>query len=87
MLDPTRLDATLEDYCEAPAEQFGGLSRMVNRNDATVTAVYVGGRRVVADGRPTALLGRERTGRFLRAEQSMPALSRSEVADQMSGTA
>ncbi len=67
VLDPERLDETLEEYRESPAAQYGGLSRMVNRNDASVPAVYVAGRRVVADGEPTALLGRERTGSFLRA--------------------
>ncbi|WP_041546642.1 MULTISPECIES: hypothetical protein [unclassified Nocardioides] len=51
-------------------EQYGGLSRMVNRNDAAVPAVFIAGRRVVADGEPTPLLGRERTGSFLRAEQA-----------------
>ena len=70
VLDPEHLDATLEEYREAPVEQFGGLSRMVNRNDAAVPAVFVSGRRVVADGEPTPLLGRERTGQFLRAERT-----------------
>jgi N-acyl-D-aspartate/D-glutamate deacylase len=69
VVDPAHLDATLEEYRESPVEQYGGLSRMVNRNDAAVRAVYVAGRRVVADGEPTPLLGRERTGSFLRAEQ------------------
>ena len=67
VIDPERLDATLEGYQESPVEQYGGLSRMVNRNDATVPAVFIAGRRVVADGAPTPLLGTERTGRFLRA--------------------
>lgn len=69
VLDPERLDAALEGYHEAPVEQYGGLSRMVNRNDAAVPAVFVGGRRVVTDGAPTPLLGAERTGQFLRAER------------------
>ncbi|MGO4256591.1 N-acyl-D-amino-acid deacylase family protein [Marmoricola sp. RAF53] len=67
VLDPERLDATLEEYHESPVAQYGGLSRMVNRNDATVTAVLVDGRPVFLDGEPTALVGSERTGRFLRA--------------------
>ncbi|MBM9460888.1 amidohydrolase family protein [Nocardioides sp. zg-536] len=67
VVDPTRLDATLEDYHEAPVPAYGGLSRMVNRNDATVTAVLVGGRTVVRHGVPTDLVGVERTGSFLRA--------------------
>ena len=74
VIDPAHLDASLEDYCESPVEQYGGLSRMVNRNDAAVPAVFIAGRRVVADGAPTPLLGRERTGRFLRAEQATGAV-------------
>ena len=37
IIDPERLDASLDDYAEDPVEQYGGLSRMVNRNDDTVT--------------------------------------------------
>lgn len=67
VIDPSRLDASLAAYAEAPAEQYGGLSRMVNRNDAAVPLVMVGGTTVWRDGRATDVLGRERTGRFLRA--------------------
>jgi N-acyl-D-aspartate/D-glutamate deacylase len=67
VLDPEHLDASLEAYAESPVEQYGGLSRMVNRNDAAVPHVLVGGREVWREGAPTAVLGRERTGRFLRA--------------------
>ena len=59
-------------------DQYGGLSRMVNRNDDTVTAVFVGGRAVFLDGKPTAVVGAERTGRFLRAAHRAPALSATE---------
>ncbi|WP_084254953.1 N-acyl-D-amino-acid deacylase family protein [Nocardioides sp. J54] len=67
VLDPERLDATLEEYHEAPVAAYDGLPRMVNRNDATVTHVYVGGRAVWHGSAPTSLVGGERTGRFLRA--------------------
>ncbi len=40
---------------------------MVNRNDDTVTAVFVAGRAVFRDGEPTEVLGTQRTGSFLRA--------------------
>ena len=73
VLDPAALDASLEEYAEAPVTQYGGLSRMVNRNDATVSLVMIGGRAVWRDGAPTALLGRERTGRFLRHGEHAPA--------------
>ena len=41
---------SLDEYAEEPVEQYGGLSRMVNRNDDTVQAVFVGGRAVFLDG-------------------------------------
>jgi len=73
VLDPEKLDARLDEYAEAPVEQYGGLSRMVNRNDDTVTAVFVGGQAVFLDGEPTDVLGQVRTGSFLRAGVSAPA--------------
>ncbi|PRC43689.1 hypothetical protein C6A85_000000104050, partial [Mycobacterium sp. ITM-2017-0098] len=33
VIDPERLDATLDDYAEESVDQYGGLSRMVNRNN------------------------------------------------------
>ncbi|MDT5402607.1 MAG: hypothetical protein QOK33_5838, partial [Mycobacterium sp.] len=36
VIDPARLDDRLDDYAEDAVDQYGGLSRMVNRNDATV---------------------------------------------------
>jgi N-acyl-D-aspartate/D-glutamate deacylase len=80
VLDPERLDSSLEDYCEAPVETYDGMSRMVNRNDATVTAVLVGGQPVFLDGEPTDLLGRERTGVFLRAGRSNPVAAGARAA-------
>jgi len=74
VIDPTHLDDSLDEYAEACVDQYGGLSRMVNRNDDTVSAVFVGGRAVFLDGRPTELIGRRRTGRFLRAAHRSPAL-------------
>lgn len=68
VVDPERLDASLDGYHEAPIEAFGGLRRMVNRNDATVKTVMVAGHTVIADGVPTDALGRQRTGSFLRAD-------------------
>jgi N-acyl-D-aspartate/D-glutamate deacylase len=74
IIDPAHLDASLDAYAEESVEQYGGLPRMVNRNDATVTTVLVGGRTVFADGEATDLVGRQRTGRFLRASHKSPAL-------------
>ncbi|WP_441964032.1 N-acyl-D-amino-acid deacylase family protein [Mycolicibacterium houstonense] len=75
VIDPERLDDSLDAYAEEIVDHYGGLSRMVNRNDDTVTAVLVGGRTVFADGRLTGLVGTERTGRFLRAAHHAPAVS------------
>ena len=80
VLDPERLDSTLEDYAEEPVAQYGGLSRMVNRNDRTVSAVLVGGRPVFLGGALTPAVGVERTGRFLRAAHKAPALAKQEGA-------
>jgi N-acyl-D-aspartate/D-glutamate deacylase len=84
VIDPAHLDDSLESYHESPVEQFGGLSRMVNRNDATVPAVFIAGRRVVADGEPTEVVGQERTGQFLRAEQGSVAVPVVEVRREAS---
>jgi N-acyl-D-aspartate/D-glutamate deacylase len=73
VVDPEKLDETLVGYAEDTVEQYGGLSRMVNRNDDTVTAVFVGGRAVLLDGSLTEIVGAQRTGRFLRAAQDAPA--------------
>jgi N-acyl-D-aspartate/D-glutamate deacylase len=74
VIDPERLDATLDGYAEDSVEQYGGLSRMVNRNDDTVTAVFVGGRAVFLEGKITDVVGKQRTGRFLRAAHKVPAM-------------
>ncbi|MDT5069096.1 MAG: hypothetical protein QOK02_5251 [Mycobacterium sp.] len=74
IIDPAHLDASLDAYAEQPVEQYGDLPRMVNRNDAAVTAVLVGGRTVFREGEATDLVGRQRTGRFLRASHKSPAL-------------
>ena len=73
VIDPQHLDASLDSYHEADVAAYGGLSRMVNRNDQTVNAVFVSGRAVFRDGQPTEIVGRERTGGFLRAGQRTEA--------------
>jgi N-acyl-D-aspartate/D-glutamate deacylase len=73
IVDPAHLDDSLDGYAEEKVEQYGGLSRMVNRNDDTVSAVLVAGRAVFLDGQPTDVLGTQRTGSFLRANTITPA--------------
>ena len=72
VVDPAALDDRLDAYAEASVDQYGGLSRMVNRNDDAVSAVFVGGRPVFLDGIQTELVGVSRTGRFLRAAHRTP---------------
>ncbi|WP_148613508.1 N-acyl-D-amino-acid deacylase family protein [Nocardioides rubriscoriae] len=80
VVDPAHLDASLEQYAESPVAQYDGLPRMVNRNDAAVPLVMISGRVVVEDGVPTDVLGRERTGSFLRVGQRVaPATATTEV--------
>nr|WP_234712823.1 amidohydrolase family protein [Mycolicibacterium komanii] len=78
IVDPAHLDDSLDRYAEERVDQYGGLSRMVNRNDETVAAVFVGGRAVFLDGKPTELVGQQRTGRFLRAAHKSPAPAQQE---------
>ncbi|MEV6095912.1 amidohydrolase family protein [Nocardia sp. NPDC051981] len=67
IIDPAKLDDSLEAYAESPIPEFDNLSRMVNRNDDTVTAVLVNGEFVFGLGEKADTLGKERTGEFLRA--------------------
>ncbi|WP_458688071.1 N-acyl-D-amino-acid deacylase family protein [Nocardia tengchongensis] len=67
IIDPAHLDDSLEAYAENPVPEYGNLSRMVNRNDETVTAVLVNGEFVFGLGEKAETLGRERTGEFLKA--------------------
>ena len=82
VIDPEKLDDSLTAYAEDTVEQYGGMARMVNRNDDTVTAVLVGGRTVFRDGAPTDLVGSQRTGSFLRTGRRTPAPAvKGELAD------
>ncbi len=82
VLDPASLDDSLDAYAEDTVAQYGGLSRMVNRNADTVTAVFVGGQPVYLNGEATELVGNKRTGRFLRAahKAAAPGATTSEFA-------
>jgi N-acyl-D-aspartate/D-glutamate deacylase len=68
VIDPTGLNEDTEKYAEAVMPEFGGMSRMVNRNDHAVAATLVGGTVVYRSGEFTEGYGRTmHTGRFLRA--------------------
>ncbi|WP_054812618.1 N-acyl-D-amino-acid deacylase family protein [Nocardia arizonensis] len=68
VIDPRGLDESVDAYREEPAPFFGGLSRMVNRNDQAVVATGIGGRVVFRLGEFIEGYGRTvQTGRYLRA--------------------
>ncbi len=67
VIDPEKLDESLDAYAEHPIESYGGLSRMVNRNDDTVISVLVSGQLVFGAGQVSPALGKQRFGQFLRA--------------------
>ncbi|MFD3747425.1 amidohydrolase family protein [Nocardia sp. NPDC058633] len=68
IIDPEGLDDDVTAYHEEIMPEFGGLSRMVNRNDRAVTATLIGGKVVFRDGQFAPWFGvSERAGRYLRA--------------------
>jgi len=68
VLDPAHLDARVDEPHEAPIPEFGGLVRLVRRNDELVRAVTVSGRVAVEDGQVGEAVGQEQGfGRVLRA--------------------
>lgn len=75
VIDPEKLDDSLDAYAEHPVESYGGLSRMVNRNDDTVRSVLVSGQLVFGAGQAAPNLGKQRFGQFLRAGQRIGALT------------
>ncbi|WP_395309651.1 amidohydrolase family protein [Mycobacterium sp. AMU20-3851] len=74
VIDPAALDDSVNGYHEATVPFYGGLSRMVNRNDETVIATGVNGQVVFARGRFRDGYGATvRSGRYLRAGRTTPA--------------
>ena len=74
IVDPAGLDDSLAEYHEQPAEFFGGLSRMVNRNDRAVAATGIAGQVVFRAGTFIDGYGRTTaTGRYLKAGADHPA--------------
>ena len=65
---PSGLDESVDGYHEETVPFYGGLSRMVNRNDAAVVATAVNGTVVFRDGEFCEGYGTTvKSGRFLRA--------------------
>ncbi|MDG5484467.1 N-acyl-D-amino-acid deacylase family protein [Mycolicibacterium gadium] len=74
VIDPEHLDESVNAYHEATVPFYGGLSRMVNRNDATVVATAVNGAVVFRDGEFCEGYGTTvKSGHFLRAGAAEPA--------------
>lgn len=70
IIDPNGLDDAIKAYAEAPMPEFGGILRMVNRNDRAVSATIINGRIAWREGRFAADFGQARGyGRFLRADE------------------
>ena len=67
VINPDKLDESLDAYAEHPVQSYGGLSRMVNRNDDTVSCVLVSGELAFSAGQAAPTLGKQRFGQFLRA--------------------
>ncbi|MBV9486722.1 MAG: amidohydrolase family protein, partial [Frankiaceae bacterium] len=69
VIDPAGLsEVETTRYAEATMPEFGGMSRMVNRNDDAVAATVVGGKVVFRNGEFAPGYGSEfAAGRFLRA--------------------
>ena len=68
VIDPAGLDDSVDGYHEEKVPFYGGLSRMVNRNDAAVVATGVGGTVVFRNGEFCDGYGTTvKSGRFLRA--------------------
>ncbi|RMG18732.1 MAG: N-acyl-D-glutamate amidohydrolase [Planctomycetota bacterium] len=64
---PEALDERLDEVHEEAVPEFGGLRRLVRRNDEAVEAVVVGGRIAARRGVPADELGERPFGRLLRA--------------------
>jgi N-acyl-D-aspartate/D-glutamate deacylase len=68
VIDPVGLDDSVDSYHEEAVDFYGGLRRMVNRNDAAVVATGVGGAVVYRNGVFRDGYGASvKSGRFLRA--------------------
>jgi N-acyl-D-aspartate/D-glutamate deacylase len=74
VIDPVGLNEAVEGYYEEAVPFYGGLRRMVNRNDDAVIATGVGGAVVFRAGRFREGYGQTvKSGRYLRAGQQRPA--------------
>lgn len=74
VIDPAHLDNSVDGYHDEAVPFYGGLRRMVNRNDATVVATGVGGAVVFRKGEFREGYGQTvKSGRYLRAGERQSA--------------
>ena len=74
VIDPAALDESVDGYHEEEVPFYGGLSRMVNRNDAAIVATGVGGTVVYRNGQFCEGYGTTvKSGRFIGADASQTA--------------
>ena len=77
VIDPAGLDQSVDGYYEDEVPFYGGLRRMVNRNDAAVVATGVGGAVVFRNGEFRDGYGKTvQSGRYLRAGARPTAVRR-----------
>lgn len=77
VIDPAGLDESVDGYHEEKVPFYGGLSRMVNRNDAAVVATGVGGTVVFRNGEFCDGYGTTvKSGQFLRTRGANTVLRR-----------
>jgi N-acyl-D-aspartate/D-glutamate deacylase len=80
VINPEGLDESVDGYHEESVPFYGGLSRMVNRNDAAVIATGVGGTVVYRNGQFRDGYGKTlKSGRFLRAGVNQARLAKTPV--------
>ena len=80
VIDPAGLDDSVDSYHEEKVPFYGGLSRMVNRNDAAVVATGVNGAVVYRNGDFCDGYGTTaKSGRFLRGGARRSPLDRASV--------
>jgi N-acyl-D-aspartate/D-glutamate deacylase len=73
VIEPAGLDESVDGYHEEKVAFYGGLSRMVNRNDAAIVATGVNGTVVFREGQFREGYGTTvKSGRFLRADAGQP---------------
>jgi N-acyl-D-aspartate/D-glutamate deacylase len=80
VIDPAGLDDSVDSYHEEEVPFYGGLSRMVNRNDAAVVATGVNGAVVFRNGQFRDGYGQSvKSGHYLRADAGHPQSASSRV--------